>query len=103
MSRKRLQFTLGTLMALVTAFATIGSFCSYIKSVASDSLFETAGVMTPVLIAALFLGWCVAVLVWAALLCLPCRAALWLFGFLKRRDQDAPRTAKAPDGRHDTR
>ena len=67
--RRRFQYTLGTLMAIVTAFAIV---CSYIKITGSGGLVELGSSI------AAFIGvWFLALLL-ALLLYLPCRVTLWL-------------------------
>jgi hypothetical protein len=101
MSRKRFQFTLGTLMSLVTAFAVV---CSYIKGIGPDGRRELeSGLLELGSAIAVFVVLCLGVWLMAMLLYLPCRAALWLFGFLNRGAPNAFRTSEGPERRHDAR
>jgi hypothetical protein len=74
-SRTRFQFTLGTLLALIAAFAIL---CSYITIIGPAGLLEL-GSSAVACVAA-----CIVVLLLAALLYLPCRVALWVLRFDKR-------------------
>ena len=67
--RRRFQYTLGTLMAFVTAFAMV---CSYSKIVGSDGVLELGTWITA------FIAVWIVVLLLAMFLYLPCRVGLWL-------------------------